>query len=80
MTAEEVDCELEGGWGMGLMTPALHPHPPTPNPPLYRDTTRSTVVIWVKKNQNELMVEIYSKGLVRAIGKVLRMKFRYNTN
>ena len=24
--------------------------------------------------QNELMVEIYSKSLVRAIGKVLRMK------
>ena len=25
--------------------------------------------------QNELMVEIYSKSLVRAIGKVLHMKF-----
>ena len=25
--------------------------------------------------QNELMVEIYSKSLVRAIGKVLLMKF-----
>ena len=28
-----------------------------------------------KKNHNELMVEIYSKSLVRAIGKVLRMNF-----
>ena len=28
-----------------------------------------------KKNQNEVMVEICSKSLVRAIGKVLRMEF-----
>ena len=34
------------------------------------------MVIWVKKNPTELMVEIYSKSLVRAIGKVLLMKFR----
>ena len=37
-----------------------------------RDTTHSTVAIWVKKDQNELMVEIYSKSLVRAIGRVSR--------
>ena len=30
--------------------------------------------------QNELMVEIYSKGLVRAIGKVSLMKLSQNTN
>ena len=29
------------------------------------------MVIWVKHFQTELMVEIYSKSLVRAIGKVL---------
>ena len=40
-----------------------------------RDTTRSIVVIQVNNFQNELMVEIYSKNLVRAIGKVLLMKF-----
>ena len=28
-----------------------------------------------KKNQNKLMVEIYSKSLARAIGKELHMKF-----
>ena len=39
------------------------------------DTTRSTVVIQVKHFRNELMVEIYSQSLVRAIGKVLDMKF-----
>ena len=33
-----------------------------------------------KKIQTELMVEIYSKSLVRATGKVLSMKFSYNTN
>ena len=33
------------------------------------------VVIQVKIVQNELMVEIYSKSLVRAISKVLLMKF-----
>ena len=38
------------------------------------DTTGSIVVIWVKTLQNELMVEIYSKSLVIAIGKVLLMK------
>ena len=40
-----------------------------------RDTTRSKVLIWVKHFQNESMVEIYSKNLARAIGKVLCMKF-----
>ena len=29
---------------------------------------------------NELMVEIYSKSLVRAVGKVLVMKFSQNIN
>ena len=33
------------------------------------------VVIWVNFYQTELMVEIHSKSLVRAIGKVLPMKF-----
>ena len=33
------------------------------------------VVIWVNFFQIEIMVEIYSKGLVRAIVKVLLMKF-----
>ena len=33
------------------------------------------LVIWVKFFQTELMVEIYSKSLVRAIGKVLLMTF-----
>ena len=32
------------------------------------------MVIWVKNLQTELMVEIYSKSLVRAIGKVFLMK------
>ena len=32
------------------------------------------MVIWVKKNQTELMVKIYFKTLVRAIGKVLRIQ------
>ena len=31
--------------------------------------------IWVKIFQTEVMVEIFSKSLVRAIGKVLPMKF-----
>ena len=39
------------------------------------DPTLGIVVIWVKTVQAELMVEIYSKSLVRAIGKVLIMKF-----
>ena len=39
------------------------------------NTTRSIVVIWVKFFQTELMVESYSKSLVRAIGKVLLVKF-----
>ena len=40
------------------------------------DPTRSTVVIKVNFFfQTELMVEIYSKNLVRAIGKVLLIKF-----
>ena len=29
-----------------------------------------------KKNQTKIIVEIYSKSLIRAIGKVLLMKFR----
>ena len=33
---------------------------------------------WVNISQNELMVEIYSKSLVRAIGKVLLIKFSQN--
>ena len=33
------------------------------------------VVIWVQNFQTEFMVEIYSKSLIRAIGKVLLMKF-----
>ena len=32
------------------------------------------MVIWEKKIQNELTVEIYSKSLVSAIGKVLLVK------
>ena len=31
-------------------------------------------------SQTKLMVEIYSKSLVRAIGKVLLMKFSQDTN
>ena len=31
-------------------------------------------------SQTEVMVEIYSKSLVRTIGKVLPMIFSYNTN
>ena len=31
------------------------------------------MVMWVKKIQTELMVEIYSKSLVRAIGKTLNL-------
>ena len=38
------------------------------------------VVIWVNYFQSELMVEIYFKSLVRALGKVLCMKFSENTN
>ena len=38
-------------------------------------TVVGIVVIWVKILQTALMVEIYSKSLVRAIGKVLLMKF-----
>ena len=41
-----------------------------------RDTTRSIVVIWVNIFQTELMIEIYSKSQVRAIGKVVLIKFR----
>ena len=40
-----------------------------------RDTTRSKVVIRVNYFQTELMVEIHSKSLARAIGKVLCMTF-----
>ena len=39
-----------------------------------REPTHIIVVIWVQNVQTELMVEIYSKSLVRAIGKVLLMK------
>ena len=35
------------------------------------NTHHYKVVIWVKNYQNELMVEVYSKSPVRAIGKVL---------
>ena len=42
---------------------------------LERDTTHSTVVIRVKISQNEFMVEIYCKSLVRAIDKVLCVRF-----
>ena len=38
------------------------------------EPARSIVVIWVKHFQTGLMVEIYSKSLVRAIAKVLLMK------
>ena len=34
----------------------------------------------VKNMQTELMVEIYSKGLVRAFGKVFFMKLSQNTD
>ena len=37
------------------------------------------MVIWQKIVQTELMVEIYSKSLVRAFGKVSLMKFRTPT-
>ena len=40
----------------------------------------SIVVIPFKNCQTELMVEIYSKSLVRAIGKVLLIKSSKNTN
>ena len=40
-----------------------------------KGTQHSIVVIWVNIFQNELTVEIDSKCLVRAIGKVLLMKF-----
>ena len=40
----------------------------------FSDPTRSIVVIRVNFFQAELMVEICSKSLVRAIGKVLLMK------
>ena len=38
------------------------------------------MLIWVKYLQTELMVEIFSKSLVTAIGKVFLMKLSYNTN
>ena len=38
------------------------------------------MVIRVKFVQTELMVEICSESLDRAIGKVLLMKFSWNTN
>ena len=42
---------------------------------LYKNPARSIVIIWVKFVQTDLMVEIYSKSLVRSIGKVLLMEF-----
>ena len=39
------------------------------------DPTRSIVVIWVNFFQAELMVEICSKSLVEAFGKVLLLRF-----
>ena len=47
---------------------------PIPDTLFLWETTHSTVVIWVKNFQNELMIEIYSKSLVRAIFKVLLIK------
>ena len=41
----------------------------------YSEPTRSIVIIQVKTFKTELMVDIYSKSLVRAIGIVLLMKF-----
>ena len=41
---------------------------------------RITVVIQVNILKNELMVEIYFKSQVTAIGKVVCMKFSENTN
>ena len=41
---------------------------------------RSTVVLQVKKIQNELMVEIYFKSLVRAFCNVSIITFIKNTN
>ena len=38
------------------------------------------MVIWINFLQTELRVRIYSKSLVRAIGKVLLMKLGKNTN
>ena len=38
------------------------------------------MILWVKVFQTELMFEIYSKRLVRAIGKVSLMSFSSNTN
>ena len=40
-----------------------------------REPTNSIVVIWVKFFQSDLMVEICCKSLVRAVGKVLFIKF-----
>ena len=40
----------------------------------------NTQHILVKKNPTELMLETYSKSPVRAIGKVLVMKFSWNSN
>ena len=45
-----------------------------------KDPTSSIVVIRVNFFQTELMVEICSESLVRAIGKVLLMKFSEKTN
>ena len=44
------------------------------------EPTHSIVVIWVKNFQTELVMEIYFKSLVRAIGEVLLMKLSQNTN
>ena len=43
--------------------------------PVNCDPTRGIVVIRVKNVQTEIMVEIYSKSLAVAIGKVLLLKF-----
>ena len=42
---------------------------------MVRDQTHSIVAIQDNIFQNEIMVEIYSKSLVRDIGKVLLMRF-----
>ena len=41
------------------------------------DPTRSIVVIWVINFRTDLILEICSKRLIRAIGKVLLMKLSY---
>ena len=44
------------------------------------DTHPNDGHVWVNNLQAELMVDIYSKSLVRAIGKVSLMNLSQNTN